>query len=59
VVSLNMSAAPQTISLDLKTAGVKDSALTTLLASPSPISESGPAHRITLPPFAAWVAASQ
>ena len=59
VVSLNMSATPQTISLDLKTAGVKDSALTTLLASPSLISDSGPAHRITLPPFAAWVAASQ
>jgi len=59
VVSLNMSATPQTVSLDLKCAGVKDSALTTLLASPSPISESGPAHRITLPPFAAWVAASQ
>ena len=54
LVSLNMSSTPQTISLDLHTAGIRGSRMTALLSSPRGIT--GPAaNKLTLPPFAAWV----
>ena len=55
LVSLNMSAEPQTLSLDLHAAGVHHSHLKTLLSNPRDI-QSTTANKITLPPFAAWVA---
>jgi alpha-glucosidase len=54
LVSLNMSATSQT--LYLNAAGVKGSAVTTLMASPAWMSNPGSTRHITLPPFAAWVA---
>jgi alpha-glucosidase len=58
IVSLNMSAQPQSVSLGLAQAGVRGSHLTTLLSSPERlavgVSASGPQ---TLPAYAAWVAA--
>jgi alpha-glucosidase len=57
VVALNMSAEPHTISLGLGAAGLSGSQLTTLLASPDPISASAADRAVTLAPFAAWVAA--
>jgi alpha-glucosidase len=56
LVSLNMSATPQVLSLDLKAAGVKGSKVTPLMASPASMSNPGSTRHITLPPFAAWVA---
>jgi alpha-glucosidase len=56
LVSLNMSAQPQTLSLGLAAAGVPGSRLITLLASPAPIAHAAAADRVTLAPFAAWVA---
>jgi hypothetical protein len=57
LVSLNMSAMPQTVSLDVKSAGVRQSKLTTLLTSPASLAEPVSASAITLPPFGAWVGA--
>jgi len=57
LVSLNMSAQPQTISLRLAASGVHGSHLETLLASPQPIAASAVDRPVTLAPFAAWVAA--
>jgi len=55
LVSLNMSPEPQTISLKPQVAGLQLSHLKTLLSSPRGI-KSAAANRLTLPPFAAWVA---
>ncbi len=55
IVALNMSATSQTISLDVKTAGVKGAALRTVLASPKSLAAPASAAHIVLPPFAAWV----
>jgi hypothetical protein len=52
-----MSAAPQTISLDVKSAGVRQSKLTTLMASPESMERPASAKAITLPAYAAWVGA--
>jgi hypothetical protein len=59
LVSLNMSASPQTVALGLKAAGVAGSALTPLMASPQPAAIRAAADRVTLPPYAAWVASVQ
>ena len=57
VVSLNMSAQPQTVALGLAAAGVHGKRLETLLASPGPIAVSEAGSPVQLPPYAAWVAA--
>ncbi len=56
VVSLNMSAQPQTLRLDLAAAGVRGSHLRTLLSSPGPSPDSSADRPVTLPPFGAWIA---
>ena len=56
LVALNMSAQPQTITPQLSGAGVHAAHLKTLLASPAPV-DAAPGRPVTLPPFAAWVAA--
>jgi alpha-glucosidase len=57
LVALNMSAVPQTISLDVKSAGVRQSELTTLMASPVSMERPVSTKAITLLPYAAWVGA--
>ncbi|MFL6600254.1 MAG: glycoside hydrolase family 13 protein [Steroidobacteraceae bacterium] len=57
LVALNMSALPQTVSLDVKSAGVRGSALTTLMMSPVSMAAPASARTISLPPYAAWVGA--
>jgi alpha-glucosidase len=57
LVALNMSAVPQTISLDVKSARVRQSTLTTLMTSPVSMARPASASAITLPPYATWVGA--
>ena len=57
LVALNMSATPQTISLDLKASGVREAPLKTLMTSPASMARPASAGAITLPPFAAWIGA--
>jgi alpha-glucosidase len=57
VVSLNMSPAPQTISIDLQAIGLTGVSLTTLLSSPVALAGADCGAPVTLPPYAAWVAA--
>jgi alpha-glucosidase len=57
LVSLNMSPAPQTVSLGLAAAGLRGGRLTTLLSSPATIAAGGAERPLTLPPYAAWIAA--
>ncbi len=57
VVALNMSAQPQTLALGLRQAGVSGRELSTLLADPALPAGAAGAGRITLAPYAAWVAA--
>ena len=57
IVALNMSAAPQTLSVDLAAAGVACRRCATLLSSPSGIASVKAGGSVTLPPYAAWVAA--
>jgi alpha-glucosidase len=56
VVSLNMSATPQNISVDLAAEGLAGRHLVTLLSSPAPIPEIDVGKPLTLAPYAAWVA---
>jgi alpha-glucosidase len=56
IVSVNMSAQPQTLSLGLEAAGLHGSHLTTLLANPTSITATAVNQALVLPPFAAWVA---
>jgi alpha-glucosidase len=56
VVSLNMSGATQRVALGLKAAGVSGSRLTTLMANPASITDTGADQAVILPPFGAWVA---
>jgi alpha-glucosidase len=56
LVSLNMSGVPRNVALGLRTAGVRGSRLTTLMANPANITDTAADHDVTLPPFAAWVA---
>jgi alpha-glucosidase len=57
LVSLNMSAQAQTITLDLAAAGLAGRRLVTLLSSPGAIPDADVGAAISLPPYAAWVAA--
>jgi len=57
LVALNMSASPQTVSLDVKSAGVRQFALKTLMTNPTSMAPPASASAITLPPYAAWVGA--
>jgi alpha-glucosidase len=57
VVSLNMSATPQTITLNLAAAGLPGTSLATLLSSPGDIPDADCGTAIDLPPYAAWVTA--
>ncbi len=56
VVSLNMTAEPQTVSLDLTQAGVQGQEVKTLLASDPAMAAVTSTKTITLPPFASWIA---
>jgi alpha-glucosidase len=57
VVALNMSATPQTLTVDLAAAGVACRHFATLLSSPPGITSVAAGGSVTLPPYAAWVAA--
>jgi alpha-glucosidase len=54
VVALNMTAQPQKITLDLKEAGIQQTAMKTLLTN-EPSLMGATSTSITLPPFASWV----
>jgi alpha-glucosidase len=56
LVSLNMSASAQTLTVDLAGAGLAGRRLVTLLSSPVAIADADVGATITLPPYAAWVA---
>jgi alpha-glucosidase len=58
LVALNMSAAPQTVSLDTHSAGIRQSAVTTLMMSPASMNRPASARSIRLAPFATWIGAS-
>lgn len=55
LVSVNMTGEPQTLKLDLSSAGVTGTAVKTLLTSDAAL-KSAKSTAVTLPPFAAWVA---
>jgi alpha-glucosidase len=57
LVALNMSASPQIVSLDVKSAGIRQFALTTVMMSPVSMVPPTSASAIALPPYAAWVGA--
>jgi alpha-glucosidase len=57
VVALNMSARPQSLRLDLAAAGLAGSRCKTLLSSPVAIPDTDAGVPVSLPPYAAWVAA--
>lgn len=59
VVSLNMSATPQTVSLDPSTAGITGKTTRTLLTDVPALSNVHSLHSITLPPFTSWVGSIQ
>ena len=59
IVSMNMTAKPQTISLDLGPAGIHPNTVKTLLASDPSLIDTSTLHGITLPPFSAWIAQVQ
>jgi alpha-glucosidase len=54
VVALNMTAQPQSIALDLTTAGIQEKKMRTLLTN-EPSLENATSTSITLPPFATWI----
>ena len=54
VVALNMTAQPQKIALDLKDAGIQQTAVKTLLTN-EPSLQGATTTSITLPPFASWI----
>jgi len=56
LVSLNMTAQPQSVALGLGAAGLRGARLRTLLANPHFIANAPANQAVTLPPFAAWVA---
>jgi len=57
IVSLNMSAQAQTVTLSTLAAGLAGTRFRTLLSSPGEFSVVAPGTRLTLPPYGAWVAA--
>ncbi|MCU1223854.1 MAG: alpha amylase catalytic region [Edaphobacter sp.] len=54
VIALNMTAQPQSIALDLTTAGIKEKLMRTLLTN-EPSLQGATSTSITLPPFATWI----
>jgi alpha-glucosidase len=54
VVALNMTGQPQKIALDLKEAGIQQTAVKTLLTNESSLT-GATSTSITLPPFASWI----
>jgi alpha-glucosidase len=54
VVALNMTAQPQKIVLDLKEAGIQQTAVRTLLTNDSSL-QGATTTSMTLPPFASWI----
>ena len=56
IISMNMTASPQTVSLDLKSAGVSTGTVKTLLASDPSLLTTTSTTALTLPPFSAWIA---
>jgi hypothetical protein len=56
VVSLNMSAQPQQVSLGLAQAGLPGSRLRALLSSVRSMADARADQPVNLPPYAAWVA---
>ena len=59
VVSLNFTAQPQTVSLDLAGAGVTANNVKTLMTDDSSLQSATSLTHIVLPPFASWVASVQ
>lgn len=59
LVSLNMTAEPQTISLDLSQAGISGSNAKTLLTDDSSLQSTSSVKNVTLPPFTSWIASVQ
>jgi len=59
LVSLNMTAEPQTISLDLASSGVSGDHVKTLLSSDPSLAAATSAKSVTLPPFTSWIASVQ
>jgi alpha-glucosidase len=57
IVSLNMSGKTETVTINGATAGFAGQRYRTLLSSPAEIAVSAGGTHITLPPYAAWVAA--
>ncbi|HEY2660626.1 MAG TPA: alpha-glucosidase [Caulobacteraceae bacterium] len=56
VVALNLTAEPQTVSLDFAGASLKRHRLTTLLTDAPALQSVSGAGKLTLPPFATWIA---
>ena len=54
VVAMNMTAQPQKIALDLKEAGIQQTAIKTLMTN-EPSLMGATSTSITLPPFASWI----
>jgi alpha-glucosidase len=59
VVSLNFTAQPQTVSLDLAGAGVISNHIKTLMTDDASLQSTTSLTNIVLPPFASWVASVQ
>ena len=59
LISLNMSAQPQTLQLDLGPAGIHTTAIHTLLSDADALNSDTTLTGVTLPPFASWVAELQ
>jgi alpha-glucosidase len=59
VVAMNMSAAPQTVSLDLAGAGITATKIKTLAATDPALQPVTSTQSITLPPYGSWVAILQ
>jgi alpha-glucosidase len=55
VVVLNMSAQPQTLSLDLAEAGLKGKRVKAILTDESSLKGLSALTNVTLPPFSSWV----
>ncbi len=59
VVSLNFTAQPQTVSLDLAGTGITGSTIKTLMTDAPSLQSTKSLTQIILPPFASWVASVQ
>ena len=54
-VAINLTAQPQTVTLDASTAGVKGSGVRTLATTDASLASAASLKSMTLPPFAVWV----